>query len=133
MRWPPWAPPLPAQPTRPNPEPLPKLSLLGLAFDWAYQTMPAHVWALPPRDQSDAVLRKVAEACRVFLRPCKGLDHMVNDPDTHLAEYLTLMALATVDIEDWLCDLHHDHPDDPFPATYYDPRERIGRPSGASL
>jgi hypothetical protein len=107
--------------------------MLSLAFDWAYLTLPAHVWDLPPRQQSDAVLRKVAEACRVFLKPCRGLDHMIADPDTHLGEYLMLCALASTDIEDFLCELHHDCPDDPYPAAIYDPRERLGRPERAGL
>jgi hypothetical protein len=53
---------------------------------------------------------------------------MSTDPETHLGEYLCICALANVDEDDFLTDLHHDHPDDPFLAKHLDPDERMGRP-----
>jgi hypothetical protein len=131
-RLPSWAPPLPPQPSRPNPPPWPPLTLLTTIFDWAYLTLPATVHGLPPRLQSDALLRRVAIGCRSLLLSARSFDHdhMVRDPDRFLGEYLTLMALADVDIDDLISDWHRCDPDDPFPARCLDPRERTGWPAG---
>ena len=121
-RMPSWAPPLPAEPSRPNPPSRPPLSVLRTVFDWVYLTLPAAVWDLPLQGQSDAILRAAATACRSLTPGSRGFDHMVAEPEAFLGEYLTLRALACVDIEDWLCDLHYQYPDEPFVACYYDPR-----------
>jgi hypothetical protein len=128
-RLPSWA--LPLRPSRPNPPPWPPLTLLTTIFDWAYLTVPAAVHGLPPRQQSDALLRRVAVGCQSLLLSAKTFDHMVLDPDCFLGEYLTLMALADVDIEDMISDWHRRYPDDPFPASGFDPKARTGWPEVA--
>lgn len=125
-RMPSWAPPLTPLSTNRVPDVLPPLTALRYAFSWAYLTLPPEVWALPPRQQSDAVVRAVCAACRSYTPGCRGLDYMAADPDKHLGEYLVIRALATVDVEDFLCDLNAEC-DEPFPARAYDPDEREGK------
>jgi hypothetical protein len=111
-------------PGPPEAVPCPPLHALRTAFDWAYLSLPAYVWSLPLRQQSDEVLRAVAMAIRSLSPGCHTFRRMARDPDQHLGEYLCLRALMSVDIEDYLADLHREHPDDPFPAQYLDPDGR---------
>jgi len=124
----PWMPRAVPPSTVPNPKPQPRFFALRNIFRWAYATQPSWVWDLPLPQQSDAILRAVMRVCRSYRAPCKGLDYMSTDPETHLGEYLCICALANVDEDDFLTDLHHDHPDDPFLAKHLDPDERMGRP-----
>jgi hypothetical protein len=126
-RLPSWAPPLTPLPPNRAPELLPPLTALRYVFSWAYLTLPASVWALPPRQQSDAVIRAVCAACRCYTPGCRGFDYMAADPDKHLAEYLTIRALASVDVDDFLRDLNADCASGPFPASAYDPDGREGQ------
>lgn len=126
-RWPP--PPLPP-PSRSQPAPEPPLTVLRAAFHFAYMTLPAHVWSLPLRQQSDEVLRAVIRACRCITPNSHGLEYMRLDPEKHRGEYYTIMALASVDADDWLDDLHRLYPDDPYPAQALDPDGRWGKEAG---
>ena len=126
-----WPPPPPTQSTRPDPEPRPRLTALRAVFNWAYVTRPAWVWDLPPRQQSDEILRAVCRVCRSYQMPCRGLDWMALDPKLHHAELMTIAALGAVDEEDLIATINADTPDHPFPAGDFDPDGRTGRPPGA--
>jgi hypothetical protein len=123
----PWPPPPVTQATCPNPAPAPRLTALRAIFDWVYLTRPAEVWALPLRRQSEEVLRAALYAARCYRLPCKGLDFMACDPELHHAEFMTIAAMANVDVEDFVAEVHGLHPDDPFPASAFDPDARHGR------
>ena len=68
-----WPPPLSLIRSRPDPEPQPPGTALRIVFGWAYLTMPAWVWNLPLRQQSDEVTRAVCKACRCYTPGCKAL------------------------------------------------------------
>jgi hypothetical protein len=123
----PWMPRRVPPSTVPNPQPQPRFHALRTIFRWAYWTQPAWVWDLPLPQQSDALLRSVMQVCRSYQSPCRGLDYMSTDPEVHLGEYLVICALANVDPDEFLADLHMDHPDDPFLAAGLDPDGRQGR------
>lgn len=128
--WPP--PPLPPPPIALEPLP-PPLTMLRMAFDWAYATLPPEVWELPLRQQSDAVLRAVCAVCRCLQPGCRGRRHMrTTGPQAgvYLGEYWTLVALGNVDVDDLLRDIDADAEPDPFPASAYDPLDRKGRTRG---
>ena len=118
-----WPPPLSLIPSRPDPEPQPRGTALRIVFGWAYLTMPAWVWNLPLRQQSDEVTRAVCKACRCYTPGCQGFDYMTLDPVLHGHEYLTITALAEVDVEDFIADMHDD-PDDDYPVAKFDPDRR---------
>jgi hypothetical protein len=114
--------------TCPVPQPRPRLTALRAVFNWVYMTRPAWVWQLPPRQQSDEILRAVLAACRCYRMPCRGLDYTALDPERHHPELLTLAALGAVDPEDFLQDLHAQaDPDDDFLAAGLDPEQRRRR------
>ena len=118
-----WPPPLSLIPSRPDPEPQPPGTALRIVFSWAYLTMPAWVWNLPIRQQSDAVTRAVCQACRCYTPGCQGFDYMTLDPVLLGPEYCTITALAMVDADDLIADMHTD-PDDDFPVAKFDPDRR---------
>lgn len=130
----PWPPPPPAfDPDPMAPPPPPPLTLLKMAYDWAYQTLPVEVWDLPLRQQSDEVLKAVCAVCRCLQLGCRGLTHsgyMGRYAGQYLGEYYTLVALGSVDVDDLLRDIHADVSLDPFPAAAYDPLNRKGRTRG---
>jgi hypothetical protein len=123
----PWPPPEPIA-TCPDPQPQPRFTTLRAVFQWAYLTLPAWVWQLPPPQQSDEILRAVMRVCRSYRMPCRGLDYMARDPATHYGELTVIAALGAVDPECFLQALHAEHPDDDFLADALDPEQRRGRP-----
>jgi hypothetical protein len=91
------------------------------------------VWELPPRQQSDEILRAVAEVCRSMPIPCHGLDYMAADPDRHRGEFMTITALADLatdpaELARFIADVNREFVDDDFPAARLDPDGRRGRP-----
>jgi hypothetical protein len=104
-----------------------RLPLLRALFHHAYATLPDYVWALPLPQQSDTVLRKVAEVARSYTR--RGLERLRLNPGIHAGEYAVVSAFANLgdDIEAFLQDLNADHPGDDFPAALIDPEGRRGR------
>jgi hypothetical protein len=118
-----WPPPLSLIPSRLDPEPQPPGTALRIVFGWAYLTMPAWVWGLPIRQQSDAVFRAICQACRCYTPGCQGFDYMALDPVLHGHEYCTITALADVDVEDFIASMHDD-PDDDYPVAKFDPDRR---------
>jgi hypothetical protein len=126
LEWPPHDVP---PPTVPNPAPAPRFMALRAIFQWAYLTQPAWVWHLPLPQQSDMIMRAVITVARSYAAPCKGLDYMSTDPETHLGEYMVICALANLgdDVETFLQKLHGQNPDDDFPAALLDPDGRRGR------
>ena len=82
--WPP--PPLPPPVNGSTPVP-PPLTMLCLVFDFAYQTLPVEGWNLPPRAQSDAVMRAVCAVCRCLQPGCRGV-RQLNQAGPHAGVYL---------------------------------------------
>jgi hypothetical protein len=128
--------------TVPDPDPgPPPLTALRLVYTRAYQSLPAWVWELSPREQSDHVMRAVCISCRSIRYPSPGLDYMACDPEQYGAELCTLLALAAeaatparlaAFIADLNADIAAQDPYDDFPARVYDPADRRGRRPGAT-
>jgi hypothetical protein len=89
-----------------------------------YSTLPAYVWALPPRQLSDEVARAIVKAARCYTPGCRGLDYMAANPEAHLGEYMTIKALAAIDPDELIAALHEACPEDDYPISYLDPKER---------
>jgi hypothetical protein len=110
-----------------GPAPTPRLTALRQLFDWVYLTLPAEVWSLPPQQQSAEVLRRAFSGARSFTMPCRGLDYIARDPALHLQEYLTLALMANSNADGLLAMIAQLHPNDSYPAAWFDPAGRRGR------
>jgi hypothetical protein len=87
----------------------PRFAALQSLFDSAYLTLPVGA-------SSDDVLRAVMRVARCYETSYRGGDE---------GEWWVITALACVDPDDFLADLHRDHPGE-YHARMYDPLGRQG-------
>jgi hypothetical protein len=103
------------------PDPLPRLSILTAAFDAAYQACARDTARLPPRQQSDEIIRHVARFCLAQDgRPC---DHSA---ERKVVEALGSAATDPLTLTELIAGMNAQAEDADFPAAALDPRNRHG-------
>jgi hypothetical protein len=100
---------------------MPELPILTAAYDAAYAAISREIAHLPPRQQSNEVLRHVARFCQA--QEGRACDHLAE------AAVVSALAAAAADpftLTRFIADINAQSEDDDFPAARLDPRNRHG-------